>query len=207
VAWFSRFTRFGDLHLVFGQERNIACGLACVIMAAFKVNKLQPGVRAMYGEDEIVALATKVLGPNPLGTVGLTGRALLKVLDHPSLKMPGWNLARLPSTSVVSKVIKQVGISRMGLTIHARPMILLVNWKGSGGHWIVIDSVREWSGQLYATVCDPWDAHVHVTRMSRNKTLKYTGDSVFGIDFGGTHYEYDHPSKGSVFLGDVLWQT
>lgn len=52
--WFTRFTRFGDTHLVFGQEQGISCGLACVIMAAYKINKLTPSVKAMYDEDDMM---------------------------------------------------------------------------------------------------------------------------------------------------------
>jgi hypothetical protein len=50
----SRVSRFGDIHWIFGQEREISCGVACVIMAAFTINKITPGSRAMFTEADIL---------------------------------------------------------------------------------------------------------------------------------------------------------
>ena len=30
MAWFTRFTRFGDMHFVFGQEEGMTCGPSVV---------------------------------------------------------------------------------------------------------------------------------------------------------------------------------
>jgi len=38
MAWFTRITRFGDVHLVYGQEHDRSCGLACIMMCVFKLN-------------------------------------------------------------------------------------------------------------------------------------------------------------------------
>jgi hypothetical protein len=62
MAWFSRFTRFGDVHWVYGQERNISCGVACVIMAVFKTHKFTPGTKAVYSENEILKRAKQITG-------------------------------------------------------------------------------------------------------------------------------------------------
>src|SRR5215510_3456057 len=53
MAWFSRFTRFGDVHLVYGQEANMSCGIASIIMCVFKINKLKPGTTAITVEKEL----------------------------------------------------------------------------------------------------------------------------------------------------------
>jgi len=45
MAWFTRFTRFGDIHRVYGQEKNISCGVACAVMAVYKIHKITPGTR------------------------------------------------------------------------------------------------------------------------------------------------------------------
>jgi len=208
MAWFSRFTRFGDMHWVFGQERNISCGVACVIMAAYKVNKLRPGVQSSFTEADILALGTKLFGPKPLGDSGLTIDRITKLLNHPSLKMPGWKYQRLPRKSVPAKLVKTIGTTGgVGPTINVKPMIVMIDWKGGGSHYVVVDTVRTFLGSLYATFCDPWDASVHVVKMEKGKALAYTGSPTAGVDFGGTHYEYDTPSVGSVFDGDVFWRT
>ena len=53
MAWFTRFTRFGDDHLVYAQEADNYCGIACVMMCVFKINKLRPGATAVTQEQEI----------------------------------------------------------------------------------------------------------------------------------------------------------
>src|SRR5438270_9102441 len=53
MAWFSRFTRFGDMHLVYGQEANMSCGIASVMMCVFKLNKLKPGSTSVTVEQDI----------------------------------------------------------------------------------------------------------------------------------------------------------
>jgi hypothetical protein len=53
MAWFSRFTRFGDMHLVYGQEANMSCGIASVMMCVFKINKLNPGATSVTVEQDI----------------------------------------------------------------------------------------------------------------------------------------------------------
>lgn len=207
MAWFSRVSRFGDVHMVFGQERRISCGVACVIMAAFKINKLAPGTKALFSEDDVLAKATAMFGPNPLGTGGFNNPQILQVLNHPDLKMPGWTLRRLQPAQVPHKIVKKVGVTDgFGPTITVKPMIVGVDWKGGGGHWVLIDTVRTAFGKKYATVCDPWDANVHVVPLERNQTFKYRGEPVVGVDFWGKRYNYDRPSDGGAFLGDVLWR-
>lgn len=207
MPWFSRFTRFGDVHLVFGQERTISCGLACIIMAAFKINKLEPGKKALYDEDGILATAVKVLGPNPLGTAGLNNPQMVQLLNDPFLKMPGWNLSTLSQTQVTDKIIKEVKVeSGLGPSVQVTPVIVGVDWKGGGGHWVLIDTVRSVLGKLYATVCDPWDGSVHVVPLKKGDSFNYVANGVIDFDFFGKRYEYDKPSVGGAFLGDIIWR-
>ena len=209
MAWFSRFTRFGDMHWVFGQEKEISCGVACVIMAAYKINKLRPGVKSSFTEADILARATKLLGANPLGAAGLTIGQITKLLNHADFKMAGWTHTRIPKKTVPKKLISTIGTTGgLGPTVNVKPMIVMVDWKGGGGsHYVVVDTVRTFLGDIYATFCDPWDANVHVVKMEKAKELHYTGKPAVKLDFGGSHYEYDTPSVGSVFDGDVFWRT
>src|SRR5437879_12918072 len=74
MAWFTRFTRFGDLHLVYGQEANMSCGIASVMMCVFKINKLKPGADAVTVETDIYKKYEAAMGggchydPTKIGT-------------------------------------------------------------------------------------------------------------------------------------------
>lgn len=208
MAWFTRFTRFGDAHLVYGQERQISCGVACTVMAAFKVNKIRPGTTAIFSEDDILKKAIALFGPNPLGTAGLNNPQMVQLLNDPSLKMSGWKLSTLSQTQITNKIIKEVGVTGgFGPAAGLTPVIVGVDWKSGGGHWVVVDSIRSVLGSLYATVCDPWDASVHVVPVKRNDSFSYTGRKVIDFDFWGKRNEYETPSVGGTFLGDVIWRA
>ena len=205
MAWFSRFTRFGDMHMVFGQERTISCGVACVIMAAFKINKIRPGARAVFSEQDILNRATALFGPNPLGQFGLNNNQMVTLLNDPLVNMPGWRMQTLPRGQVTDRIISVVGVTGgIGPTVNVNPVIVGVDWNGGGGHWVLVDTVREFMGSTYATVCDPWDANVHVTPVTRARTFAYTGAPAAGVDFGGRRQNYDTPSVGGAFLGDII---
>ncbi len=51
-------------------------------------------------------------------------------------------------------------------------------------------------GKKYATVCDPWDAGLHIVPLEANQTFKYTGQPTPGVDFWGQRYNYDSASVG-----------
>jgi hypothetical protein len=207
MAWFSRFTRFGDVHWVFGQEREISCGVASAIMAAFKINKLTPGVKAVFDEDTVVQKATKLFGPNPLGDGGLSNPRMVDLLNHADLKMPGWKLDTLAPSAVVDKLISIVGITHgFGVKMDVNPVVVGIDWNGGGGHWVVIDTIRALGNEMWATVCDPWDANVHIVPISRNQTLNYTAKKGQAVDLFGTHQEYTSPSSGGVFVGDLIFR-
>lgn len=220
MAWFTRFTRFGDAHMVFGQEQDISCGVACVIMAAFKINKIKPKTKAMFSEEDIMKKAVALFGPNPLGTAGLNNPQIVQLLNEPSLNMTGWKLSTLAQNQVTNKILKAVGVeSGIGPTVNVKPVIVGVDWKNGGGHWVVIDTVRKLGSSYYATVCDPWDASVHVIPVKKDENFNYTAKKVIDFDFFGKgvvtqpgdtsgkkrqRYEYETPSIGGAFLGDII---
>lgn len=39
MPWFPRLTRFGTVHMVYGQEDTLTCGFACAAMVNFIVKK------------------------------------------------------------------------------------------------------------------------------------------------------------------------
>lgn len=207
MAWFTRYTRFGDMHLVFGQEQNISCGIASVIMAAFKINKLKPGTKAAFDEFEIMTIAKALLGPNPLKGDGLDSLKMLKLLNHPILNMVGWKHYMLPPKSVPQELIKRVEVTSFGPTLNVKPMIVGIDWLAGKGHWVVVDTVRMFGGDFYATVCDPWDANVHVVRYEKNNIFGYNAKEEIVFNFGGKKpFGYSRLNIGGCFIGDVLWR-
>lgn len=172
MAWFTRFTRFGDMHYVYGQERGMSCGLASSTMLVFKVNKLTPGVRAMRDEDQIIDTYQKVTGHAYDIAHGTFPEDLVKVLN--ALTKKKWRNDYLTGAAATQAIIDNVGVTPApGPTMNVTPIIIGVNWQGGGAHWLVIDTVRKFGGKLYATVCDPWDGDVHVTPISVGKTFEY----------------------------------
>ena len=216
MAWFTRFTRFGDIHKVFGQEHGLTCGVACVIMAAFKINKLTPGVKSTFDENTIIKKSLELFQNTPAGMgskdpfaqgqKGASGYQLLQLLNDPILKMPGWTGNGFPPEAVPSMIVRKVGASGgFGPRVTVNPMIVLLTTNGGRGHWVLIDTVRTRDGKTYATVCDPWDANVHVTRLKPHQKFQYTGKPEDQHDLGGkhTHANYDREQfKGAASTAD-----
>src|SRR5947209_5502757 len=83
MAWFMRFTRFLDAHLVYAQEAPQSCGIACALMVAFKINKLSPGRRALYMEQEVYRVFDQAAGTAGYSGAQGTGSAdLAKMLNR-----------------------------------------------------------------------------------------------------------------------------
>ncbi|TWT55414.1 hypothetical protein KOR42_28000 [Thalassoglobus neptunius] len=208
MAWFSRFTRFGDVHLCFAQEQNISCGLACIIMAAFKINKLKPKVTAMYGEDDMMAKAKTLFGANPLGDAGLTGNKMISLLNDDSLNMKGWTFTSPNIDQMNNEIVKNVGVSEgWGPTVSVSPVIILVQWKGgTSRHWVLIDTVRKFWGSTYATVCDPWDGSVHVIKIDKDRRFDYAARDTIDVDFWGKRKRYGSKTqKASSTITTPTW--
>jgi hypothetical protein len=205
MGWIWRVTRFADVHWVFAQERRISCGVACVIMAAYKINKYAPGVKSEFSEDDILARATELFGPDPLGANGLNNGQMLQLLNDPMFKMDGWREDRMPATDVPAKIITKVGeTSGFGPKLEVKPIIAHIKWNGEdGGHWVLVDTIRRYRGATYATVCDPWDGNVHVTPATPGATFDYSGESVWGFSTAKRH-KYEAPSPGQDFWGLVI---
>lgn len=207
MAWFSRFTRFGDMHFVFGQERRVSCSVACAIMAALKINKLKPGVKSKFDENGVMKIATSLFGPNPLQGVGLNSWQIVQLLNHPDLNMTGWHYANFLPMSVPQELINRVGVSGFGPVINVKPMIVVIDWSKGGRHGVVVDTIRIFNGELYATVCDPWDANVHIVKFEKNSTFRYVARRENSFDFSGASGNYNHRPNGECFVGDVFWRS
>lgn len=187
MAWFSRFTRFGDVHAVYGQELNNSCIIASAIMCVFKINKLRPNAASVHTTSDIIAKYKAAEG-NPTHNFDTTGgdpKLIARVLNtcHCGTWKGDW-----VSAQDVSKIIHdKVGVTKgFGPSVDVNPVIAGVGWSAGGGHAVVVDTVRSWDDQLYATVCDPWDADVHITAMNPSTPFVYEPKkSMFSHNFWG----------------------
>jgi hypothetical protein len=119
----------------------------------------------------------------------------------------GWKLARLAQQDVPARIAAKVGVvGGWGPILNVNPVIVGIDWQAGGGHWVLIDTVRSRGGITFATVCDPWDANVHVTPL-KSATFAYTGKEENSFDLWGSHFTYSTPSVGDAFLGDILWRS
>lgn len=166
----------------------MSCGIASIIMCVFKINKLRPGADALKVEQEIYDLYTSASGSkyNP-ATQGTKPEHLATVLNQ--LNCGSWK-GMWTSAATLSKIVHdKVGVAAgLGPTVNVNPVIAGVGWSGGGGHATVVDTIRQFGGKLYATVCDPWDTNVHVVSMDPGKPFDYKADEGgFSFDFWGTH--------------------
>jgi len=208
--WFTRFTRFGDVHLVYGQQDNMSCGLASVMMCVFKLNKLSPGATALTTENDICARYTAALGDpsyNPAAT-GTWPRHLATVLNQ--FTAGNWRWHRPPINTVGTRLASKVGVTNgVGPTVNVEPVIIGVSWNRGGAHWVVVDTVRDFMGTKYATICDPWDTNVHIQSFTPGQPFLYNaGNGGISVDFGGTHKGQTKPyganSNGQIQIWGMI---
>lgn len=212
MAWFTRFTRFGDVHLVYGQEKNMSCGIASVMMCVFKINKLTPGKTALTVETDIYAKYQKAWGQTytaiQADQFGTYPQHLATILGEFTGKT--WRGRTVAPQAIPQLLIDKVGVRKgIGPSVSVSPVILGVDWDLGGAHWIVVDTIRSFAGNYYATVCDPWDTNVHIQKFSPGSAFKYhAGEGGFTIDFGGKHKgnasPYDNTSKGMVKTWGII---
>jgi hypothetical protein len=213
MGWFSRFTRFGDAHMVYGQERDNSCGLASIMMCVFKINKLTPGKQALHTENEVIKTFTDTLGYAPqvaTNQVGTNGGELVKVLNK--LNVGKWEYHQCGEAGVAGEIIDSVGtdIFSFGAAAIAnaiargQPIICGTDWDVTGGHWVVVDTVNNFFGTLYASVNDPWDADVHITPIARGSTVRYIAEKAkTSWDAGGIRHEWAAKPTGGK-MSDVV---
>jgi hypothetical protein len=187
MGWFSRITRFGDVHLVYGQEANMSCGIASVMMCVFKINKLKPGADAVTVEKDIYKKYESASGgqykPNKVGTGPLH---LVTVLN--GLNCGTWKWDKVAANDAPKRIIDVVGVSSLGPVVEVNPLIIGVDWDTGGAHWIVVDTVRNVFNTHYATICDPWDTNVHIQSLAVGSPFVYeAGKGGFSVDFFGGH--------------------
>jgi hypothetical protein len=178
MGWHTRFTRFGDVHMVFSQEGDNACGIACVRMVLYKVNKLSWGKSALTSEHALYNVYGNVSGVAYDGSAYTYANHLATVLTR--LTANNWMSEQLTATEVSQKLVDMVAVDVVGGSLintltRGDPMILLVGWNNSCAHFVVVDTINRLplGKQLYASVCDPWDGDVHITPLAVAQPFTY----------------------------------
>jgi hypothetical protein len=189
MQWYSRISRFGDLHMVYGQKWANSCGLASTVMCAFKMNKFAMGQQAVYEEQKIKEKYEKASGsPYDPKTQYTDGKFLQTVLSDVTGK--NWALEWYSEKDRAGAIIDSVdsyGALALGPTISSKCCIVLARWGAGGAHWVVVDSVRSAFGFHWATICDPWDTNLHIVRLTKGQPIKYdAADVSAGVDIGSS---------------------
>jgi hypothetical protein len=215
MGWFTRFTRFGDAHLVFSQENPNSCGIACVMMCVFKINKLRPGAQAVHSEQAIYNAYSQASGASYDGSAYTYTNHLATVLNR--LNCGTWTQQNVGG-NVAQTIIDSVGTQIVGLgaalpglgqivnTLRSGyPIIVLVDWNTAGAHFVVVDTINNAAGNLYASVCDPWDGDVHITPIAAGEPFRYTGAPVpFSWEIGEPRYNYSSGASSGAAGGWVV---
>lgn len=197
MPWFSRFSRFGDLHFVYTQQGDNACGIASVVMCVFKVNKLAPGAQAVVSEQAIYGTYSGIAGAPYDGTAYSSATKLDQTLN--ALNCGKWKAEYIGPTKVADRLISICGDSGLGPTVNVSPVIVLVGWNKGGAHFVVVDTVRTFLGTTYATVCDPWDGQLRVITIASGTSFDYQSNDTFHWNWkieGTPEHEYAKPSSG-----------
>ena len=202
MAWFTRFTRFGDAHIVYAQEAENSCGIACILMTVFKINKFAPGHTAVHAEKKVYKVYGEAAGSSYDGSAYTYATHLATTLTK--LDVGTWAAEYIGPTAVPQAIADHVGVQVVGAgplanaLVSGFPMITLVGWTAGGAHFVVVDTVNNFAGKLYASVCDPWDGDVHITPLESGKPFHYVGAaSPWSWDLGGERHEYTAPSIGN----------
>ncbi len=200
MAWFTRFTRFGDIHFVFGQELGNTCGPSAALMCYTKLMKLSPGAKLFGNSNQMELWYQEWYGKPYDGTKeGTWPEGLVYALNKSGCGR--WRCDKYSPVDATDAIDKFVGTTSgvVGPTVNCTPVIVGVNWDGStASHWVCIDTVREVMGLKFATICDPWDANVHVQHITVGQPFVYMAKQEQRVDLWGTHFEYNQPSTGRV---------
>lgn len=197
MPWFTRLSRFGDVHLVYSQGAVNSCGIASVMMCVFKVNKLAPGRAAITQEANIYKTYGAFDGTAYDGSSYTFTNVLEKTLN--SLNCGRWKAEQIAPGAVSQRLIDVCGeVSTLGPTILSSPVIVLVGWGGGGAHFVVVDSVRNMFGSKYATVCDPADGELRIVAIEPGQDFAYENTTAISWNLeGDPAYPYKVPTSGT----------
>lgn len=206
MSWFSRFTRYGDMHIVYGQEKDESCGMASIMMAFFKSYKLVPGQKAVHAEEKVIkAYETAKGSAHDFTRTGAADAIVLKTIN--ALDGGQWSYDFRPGGAGMGALIAdKVGvIGGIGPAVNVKPAMVGITWPDGSGHWVVIDTVRKLFGDMTATVCDPWDTNVHMQDFTKGGVFTYRpGDGGFMWSIGSHKGQSKPYGKSSAGIADAI---
>jgi len=228
MAWFTRFTRFGQAHMIYAQEQSDSCGPSCAIMVNFKLKAGSIGLStfatalfpslggitgkllstagkstAVKAEQQVYSLVSATYDGTE-GTVGTQVAALLNKLDVGRWKA----IDPCPGATIANKV--------MECYENGWPTIIGNSWytdethsrKDAGGHWVVVDTINRFGGKLYASICDPLTGNVHVTPFQPGQPFAYDPSNPIGWEApldDYRHYREGYESKGYSLMDGIVY--
>jgi hypothetical protein len=204
MTWFTRITRFGDVHMVYSQENANSCGIACVRMVIFKTNKLKPTLKSTYTESALDKAYGKITHTNYNGSTYSDSMELVKLLNQ--YTSASWRVDYVGDAGISDVIMGSVKPSALPVTLVGQaasmvcdPVIVLVGWESGARHFVVIDTVHQINGANYASVCDPWDGDVHITKFTPGQPFSYTAtQSPFSWSTSKSEHSYKaEPSQGA----------
>jgi hypothetical protein len=195
MSWFRRATPLAT-RMVYGQQAKNSCGIASVIMVNYLVKKagLSPYLEAnrlsgayddtYRSERDVDAAYSQVAGFTYNGTQDTNTELLTAVLNK--LNIGQWRQLSISSNDISNKISNScVGPRRV-------PIILLVNWRSGGGHFVVCDAAAQSEIGVRADFCDPWDASFHTLNIRRGEPLTYSTQKEAATS---AHHYYDEAKK------------
>ncbi|ODU02608.1 MAG: hypothetical protein ABS79_00130 [Planctomycetes bacterium SCN 63-9] len=162
MRWYIRFTRFATSHLVRLQENEASCGPSCVMMVHCRMNRLTTITDGMATEQGMVQ-NVRTLVPGQGGwdpaNDATSGDDVVALLN--SFGIGTWQCDYVTPGGLSGALRDQASFFNLSTV----PAIVHVDW----GHWVMVDYMF---GE-YAVICDPWDAHVHVTKVANGQAVPY----------------------------------
>lgn len=185
----------------------MTCGPSCALMCYAKITKLVPGQQFYWNDQRIRDAYGEWQGkPYDGSAAGTYPEGLVYALNK--FNIGNWTQTNAGGAGAVDIILRRVGMRGLGPVVTVDPIIVGIDWDGStASHWVCIDTVRAFNDSLYATVCDPWDAGLHVQKIKRGANFAYRAAETFDFDFGGTHYNYGSPELGRVDTWPIIHRT
>lgn len=184
MSWRISLTRFASAHIVKKQDAPNSCGIACILMANFKIKKglmfaglsagsavaavPVPGAgyvghtlsqaaiqMALKTESQVYKIYGEVVGTTYDGTSYTDAKKHPAVLKR--LGLGNWECFWAGPEAISAAIQAQ---AKAGV-----PCIVHVKWKAGGAHFVCIDEVHSPFGTPYACVNDPASGEVVVTEL------------------------------------------
>ena len=209
MGWYVRCNERG-LHMVYSQQAQASCGIACVIMTNFKMKKWDlarslstspaglvaaPAIKmsldsAVKVEEEVYAAYARISGKPYNGSTYTHVAQLAPLLNQ--LGIGTWQADCMAGATMAERFKQLVGPGKA-------PIIALVHWSDAGGHFVVCDTIAKSGRETVADICDPWDGALRTVTLTSGQPINYVAQSEPNqVDMGQKHFQYGSRSHGEA---------